>query len=109
MNFVAAWLLTRLPEADAYWLLYTLMVSGRYRLRALFVKGAACSQAAAGPPLTGLAGLPFLKVCQYQFQRLFEFFLPKLSERFNRSLHGAPCRSVGVTKSVCVSCVLCSG
>jgi len=67
MNFIVAFLLTKLEEEEAYWFFYTLMVSERFRVRGMFDRG-----------------LPSLKVCQYQFQRFLEFFLPKLSEHFSR-------------------------
>lgn len=69
LNFVAAFLLMRLPIEDAYWLLYTLMVSPRFHLRVLY-----------------LHGLPGLKVCQFQFQQLFQLHHPRLAAHFEK--HG---------------------
>ncbi len=58
---------------------------------------AACSTEVRAPRVQGLpcwrahdharrhTGLPSLKVCQYQFQRFLEFFLPRLAEHFERS------------------------
>jgi len=69
LNFVAAFLLTKLPLVDAYWLMYTLMLSPRFHLRALY-----------------LHGLPGLKLCQFQFQQLFQLYHPRLADHFER--HG---------------------
>ncbi len=69
MNFVAAFFLTKLPELDAYFLYYDIMVSSKFEIRSLFTKG-----------------LPGLKLRQFQFQRLFEWHLPQLAEHFAQQL-----------------------
>jgi len=66
MNFVAGFLLTKLPLHEAYHLLDVIMRSSpRYRIRSLYVKD-----------------LPGLKLSQFQFARLFEWYMPKLAQHF---------------------------
>jgi Rab-GTPase-TBC domain len=66
MNFIAAYMLTKLPEAEAYWSFYTLM-SNRPHLRQLY-----------------LVGLPKLQLLQYQFLRLAEYYLPELMQHLEK-------------------------
>jgi len=65
MNFVAAFLLQHLPEQDAYWLYYKVMQDSAWNLRRFYVNG-----------------LHGLLVCKFQFARLFDLFLPRLSAHF---------------------------
>jgi len=65
MNFVAAFLLTKMSEEDAYWTLYTVMNLPRLNLRKFF-----------------LPDLSQLHVCKYQFRHLCQWFLPKLHQHF---------------------------
>eukprot|EP01006_Ploeotia_vitrea_P025793 TRINITY_DN58686_c0_g1_i1.p1 TRINITY_DN58686_c0_g1~~TRINITY_DN58686_c0_g1_i1.p1 ORF type:complete len:476 (-),score=194.89 TRINITY_DN58686_c0_g1_i1:275-1558(-) len=58
---------TTRQEATAYWFMFTMMQGTRFNLRLLYTQG-----------------LPRLVVCKYQFQRLFEWFLPKLASHFER-------------------------
>ena len=67
MNFLAGFLLTQLVEEEAYWLLYHLLISPKLKIRNLFTDG-----------------LPSLKLAQYQFQRLLEWFLPRLADHFHK-------------------------
>jgi hypothetical protein len=39
MNFVAAFLLTKMTEENAYWTLYTVMTRPQYRLRLFYLPG----------------------------------------------------------------------
>jgi len=65
MNFVAGFLLTKMPEEAAYWTLHTLMFSFKYDLRKFY--------------LQDLRGLLIFK---YQFNILFSAFLPQLYSHF---------------------------
>lgn len=65
MNFVAAFLLTKMSEEHAYWALYTVMTRPQYRLRLFYL-----------PDLSGLL------VAKHQFRSLFELHLPALYQHF---------------------------
>jgi hypothetical protein len=67
MNYVASFLLQKLPEQDAYWLLYKVMQDSAWRLRDFY--------------LDDLKGLLFTK---YAFTRLFRAYLPELHAHFMR-------------------------
>jgi len=65
MNYVASFVLSKLPEEDAYWLFFQLMQDCRWNLRAFYA-----------------ADLKGLLVCKYQFSKLFKIYLPKLHQHF---------------------------
>jgi hypothetical protein len=50
MNFIAAFLLTKLEEEEAYWFFYTIMVSERFRVRGMFDRGARARTRGQGLP-----------------------------------------------------------
>jgi hypothetical protein len=64
-NYVAGFLLTKMPEEEAYWTMHSMMFSFRYDLRRFY--------------LQDLRGLLIFK---FQFQQLFRAFLPTLYQHF---------------------------
>ena len=65
MNQAAAFLLTKMPQEEAYWTLHALMFSFKYDLRSFYL-----------PDLRGLL------IFKHQFQQLFQAFLPTLHAHF---------------------------
>lgn len=65
MNFVASYLLQKLPEEPAYWLFYKVMQDSSWCLRNFY-----------------LDDLKGLLLCKYQFQFLFQLYLPELHRHF---------------------------
>jgi len=66
MNFVAAQFLTVMPETDAFWCFYTLMQHPKLGFRSFFCPG-----------------LQGLLVCKFQFNCLFQHYLPDLAKYFH--------------------------
>jgi hypothetical protein len=66
-NFVAGFVLTVLPEADAYWVFYTLMTQPPTELRALF-----------------RPGLPLFRSLLFQLQCLAALYMPDLTLHLQR-------------------------
>jgi hypothetical protein len=71
MNFLAAFVLTKLDEEDAYWALYALLNGRRYAFRNFFL-----------PDLRGML------MCKHHFTQLLMAFLPRLSAHF--AVNGVP-------------------
>ena len=67
MNFTAGFLLTKMPQEEAYWCLHALMFSFKYDLRRFY--------------LQSLQGLLIFK---HQFNALFAAFLPALYQHFQQ-------------------------
>lgn len=65
LNFVAGYLLTKMPQDEAYWTLHALMFSFKYDLRRFYL-----------PDLRGLL------IFKYQFEALFKAYLPTLHQHF---------------------------
>ena len=65
LNFVAGYLLTKMPQDEAYWTLHALMFSFKYDLRRFYL-----------PDLRGLL------IFKYQFDALFKAYLPTLHQHF---------------------------
>ena len=65
MNQTAAFLLTKMPQEEAYWTLHALMFSFKYDLRRFYL-----------PDLRGLL------IFKHQFNTLFQAFLPTLHAHF---------------------------
>jgi hypothetical protein len=67
MNFIVGFMLTQMPEEDAFFLLYALLSEPRFGLRHFFIKD-----------------IPGLIMCKEQFEQLLTWFLPVVAVHFRR-------------------------